>query len=273
MINFIKILLIFFIAPIPVLSQSQQKIDWPSLADSPWPILRGDAQGTGRSEFVGPKTADASIIWMADLPLGIEYGPTIGYDDILFFGTLAVDSDGHNQFYAFYPNGLEYWQYETIFWAPNNISALITKDSTVYMGANAGVLYAFSHGGSLKWKNYMGFGPRMQLSIDREGNIFTGSEDTLRVINPEGEITLLKYFEKISSPIIFSPDGSTIYFKTGYWLDGYDFNYLNAADLEGNIKWRFKFIDSNEAPIALDNEGNIYVYGSDTLGLSPNYLF
>ncbi len=33
----------------------QKDIDWPTLADSPWPIFQPDPQGTGRSRFSGPK--------------------------------------------------------------------------------------------------------------------------------------------------------------------------------------------------------------------------
>lgn len=69
-----RLLIILFISSNLFFSQTQQRIKWPSLADSPWPILSGDAQSTGRSEFVGPKSAYPYIIWKADLPLGIFWG-------------------------------------------------------------------------------------------------------------------------------------------------------------------------------------------------------
>lgn len=267
-------LIVIFISTVSVLSQTQIKIEWPYLADSPWPFLRGDMQGTGRSEYIGPKTSDANIKWIRDLPLGIPLGPTIGYNDILFFGTLAVDSDGHNQFYAYNPDGTEYWIFETDSWAPNENPALITKDSTVYMVSNAGKLYAFSQDGILKWGSFINRGiGSAQITMDKQGNIFSFNLDTLRVLNPQGETILLKHFEKIGSSIIFSPDGNTIYFKTGYWPVISDTNYLNAADLQGNIKWRYRFSESNMAPVTVDNEGNIYVYGNDSLDINKVYLY
>ncbi|MDZ7766439.1 MAG: hypothetical protein U5K00_18780 [Melioribacteraceae bacterium] len=39
---------------LPTFSQTQKRIPWPSLADGPWPVARGDVQGTGRSEYIGP---------------------------------------------------------------------------------------------------------------------------------------------------------------------------------------------------------------------------
>ncbi len=36
-------------------AQQQQHIPWLSLADSPWPFMRGDMQATGRSKYIGPE--------------------------------------------------------------------------------------------------------------------------------------------------------------------------------------------------------------------------
>ena len=82
-----KIPYMIFILISLTIAQTQETIEWPSLADSPWPTYRGDAQATGRSQYVGPTTP--KVLWEADLPLGILWGPTIGYHDKLFFGTHA----------------------------------------------------------------------------------------------------------------------------------------------------------------------------------------
>jgi len=255
-------------------SQQQVKIDWSSLADSPWPVLRGDMQGTGRSEYVGPKTAN--VIWKADLPLGIVYGPIIGYNDILYFGTLAVDSDNRNQFYAYYPNGTEFWKYETNSWIPNEMSPVAIKDSTVYMISNIPYIYALTYHGNLKWIVHLERTTfkQLQLSIDKAGNLYFPTKDTLRVFSPEGEVLLQKRFEQISSDISFSVDGTRLYFKSGNHMDGPNgYSYLNTTDLQGNILWQRKFLNSNYAAPAVDNQGNIYVYGDDTLDFKKAYLF
>lgn len=66
-----KIIYVTFVLIGLGLAQQQEHIEWPSLADSPWPVLNGDMQGTGRSEYVGPISSYPHIRWMADLPLGI----------------------------------------------------------------------------------------------------------------------------------------------------------------------------------------------------------
>jgi hypothetical protein len=114
-----KIILALFISVTSVLiSQQQVKPEWPSLADSPWPTLRGDMQGTGRSEFIGPRTNN--VIWRKDMPLGILYGPVIGYNDILYMGERALSPDSVNYFYAVDKNGNDLWTFETETFFPNN---------------------------------------------------------------------------------------------------------------------------------------------------------
>ncbi|MBS4036051.1 MAG: PQQ-binding-like beta-propeller repeat protein [Ignavibacterium sp.] len=270
----IIILLLLFVNSSFLFSQTQQKIKWPSLADSPWPVLNGDMQGTGRSDYVGPTSSNPYIHWMADLPLGIFWGPTLGYDDILYFGSYALDSDLENHFYAYFPDGNPYWIFNTSTGYPNNFSPLITKDSSVYMKSNDGVLYCLTHNGNLKWTSYVGFGGmRMHFSLDLDGNIYAFSQDTLRILNSQGIEIQLKYIKDISSPVIFSPDGGTIYFKTGHKTNWEQDHSLVAADLEGNIVWRYWFFETNEAPVTVDNQGNIYCYGTDSTNGIKHFIY
>ena len=249
----------------------RQKIDWPSLADSPWPTIK-EMQGTGRSEFVGPKTPN--VIWKADLPLDTFYGPGTGYEDKLFFGSFAIDSDFNNHFYAFNSTGTEFWNYETNSGIPNELSPLVANDRTVYMLSNDVVLYAFTHLGNLKWTAYVGNGYSQQISIDTSGKLYIPVSDTLKVFSMQGELLIAMSFDQISSDIVFSPDGSTLYFKSGNHNDGPSgYSYLNSTDLEGNLKWRYKFYGSNYAPVAVDNQENIYVYGDDSTDYRKRYLY
>ena len=54
-------IIIFLTLTFTINSQKQVKIPWLTLADSPWPTLRGDMQGTNRSEYIGPRTDN--VIW------------------------------------------------------------------------------------------------------------------------------------------------------------------------------------------------------------------
>ncbi|MGE5435876.1 MAG: hypothetical protein ACM3O3_01495, partial [Syntrophothermus sp.] len=252
-----KTIFIFLIFIVQIFPQTQNKIPWPSLANSPWPTLRGDMQATGRSEFVGPETLN--IKWMGDYPLGIIEGPVIGYGNKLFFGTDALNNIGENYFYAVNPDSSLFWRYVTNNSWPNSVAPLITKDSTIIFFANTGELYALDYYGNLKWKKYV-TNHYMQPSIDLEGNIYVTSTDTLKVLKQDGSELLTKYFEKIQTRISFSPNGQTLYFLSGSI-------YFNATDLQGNIKWRIKFNSafSNQASPLVDNVGNIYLSGMDTL--------
>jgi outer membrane protein assembly factor BamB len=262
MMKSFKILFIVFLAFTTVFSQQQQTIYWPSLADSPWPTFRGDMQGTGRSQFVGPKTAN--VIWRADLTLGIIWGPSIGFDDILYFGTNSVDTSNHNKFYAYYPSGEPFWIYETDSFVPNWTKPIVTFDSTVYMGSNHGYLYAFTIDGQLKWKLQVEDGHRFNFAISKEGNIYVAAGIS-KVVSPAGEIILEKLILDIITDFSFSPSGDTIYYHTGVRGSG-DENpsYLNAADLNLNHLWRYKFSESNYSAPLVDNQNNIYVYGADS---------
>jgi len=44
---------------------------------------------------------------------------------------------------------------------------------------------------------------------------------------------------------------------------------LVAADLQGNIIWRKWFFETNDAPVTVDNQGNIYFYATDSTGGIP----
>jgi len=113
-------------------SQQQHSIPWSSLADSPWPVLRGDMQGTGRSEYIGPRTNN--VIWKKDMQLGVIYGPVIGYDDNLYMGSRALSLDTVNYFYSLDRHGNDNWIFETETYYPNNIGPILGNDSTVFFG-------------------------------------------------------------------------------------------------------------------------------------------
>ncbi|MBK7632621.1 MAG: PQQ-like beta-propeller repeat protein [Ignavibacteriales bacterium] len=142
-------LLLFSFYSTELQSQQQVKIPWPSLADSPWPTLRGDMQGTGRSEYVGPRTNN--VIWKKDMPLGVVYGPVIGYNDNLYMGERALSLDTVNYFYSLDKNGNENWIFETETSYANNVGPLLGSDSTIYFGSRNSNLYAIEFDGQNKW--------------------------------------------------------------------------------------------------------------------------
>ncbi|HZW38974.1 MAG TPA: T9SS type A sorting domain-containing protein [Ignavibacteriaceae bacterium] len=262
-----KTILIFLIFISQIFPQTQNKIPWPSLADSPWPTLRGDMQATGRSEFVGPETLN--VKWMGDYPLGIFHGPVIGYGDKLFFGTIALNSIEENYIYAVNPDSSLFWRYITNSSWPNELAPLLTKDSSIIFLSNTGELYVLDFYGNLKWKKYIN-NQFTDLSIDLNGNLYFTSKDTLKILDSDGSYLLQKYIKKIYGSITFSPNGQTIYFMTGK-PQSLDTVYFNSANLQGIINWNLKFDDMNYGKPSIDNIGNIFCFASDTL--SKSYLY
>jgi len=103
-----KILIQYLLLTGLVFSQQQNDVPWPTLADSPWPMIKHDPQFTGRSPYKGPQKLN--IMWIRDMPNGIFSGPAIGENDNLFFGSYYVFGD---EFYSYTPDGNEIWTFET----------------------------------------------------------------------------------------------------------------------------------------------------------------
>ena len=68
----------------------QEDIYWPSLADSPWPMYRGNPQGTHSTKFPGPSSG---IIEWINSDLKTTAGLSLGYSNDI----LSV---------SFYPEGI-----------------------------------------------------------------------------------------------------------------------------------------------------------------------
>lgn len=235
-------------------AQQQVHIPWTTLADSPWPMVKHDPQATGRSPYIGPKTAN--IFWTMDMPYGIWSGPAIGEDSTIYFGTNSwLPGDTTNYFYAAYPDGTLRWIFYTEETSATNAGFLVGSDSTVYFGSQAGYLYAVDLSGTLKWKYSAGSNIYQDvMNTDLEGNIYFSSTDGyLHSIDRNGELnwkTNLSNNLRARSTVI-SPDGETIY------IAGRDSNFY-ALDLDGNIKWIYLSEETWSVPL-IDNSGNIYI--------------
>ena len=235
-----------------MIAQIQTDIEWPTLAETDWPMIKHDPQFTGRSPYKGPQTP--TIIWTADMKDGIFSGPVIGEEDNLYFGSYyQLDSADH--FYSFSSDGNLIWDYKLGTNRPPQSGILIDSSNTIYFGSLDGYFYAMNPDGTLKWK-FLTSNPIVELAmpnIDREGRLYiTNGQGELYSINPDGTLNWdAKYeggfFQK--SPV-FSPDGETIY------IAGKDSN-LYAINLDGTLKWKFNSGQLRKFPI-LDNAGNLY---------------
>jgi outer membrane protein assembly factor BamB len=240
----------------PLYPQQQVDIPWPTLADSPWPMIKHDPQFTGRSPYRGPQSP--TITWTVNMKDGIFSGPVIGEDKNLYFGSYYQDPAMlglSDYFYCFSSDADTVWNYKLGRHRPPQSGILIDSSNIIYFGSLDGYLYALYPDGTLKWE-FKTSGPIVESAIpniDLQGNIYiTDGWGELYSVRPGGNLNWnVKYENGFTqrSPA-FSPDGNTIY------IAGRDSN-LFALDLDGGLKWKFSCGVIQKAPM-IDSNGNIY---------------
>lgn len=246
----------------------QENIPWPSLAESPWPMYRGDPQGTGRSKGFGPQVG--IIEWSIDT-LNVSTGIAIGSDSTIYFGvSRQIGGESFSALIATTQNGSIKWQFEL---NPRNIwlsSPVVSSDNVIYISDPYNYKFCAIHSnGLLKWDLDVGsLIMQTGINIGKDGTIYviglTTNVWTLYAISKSGHI--LWSIDNIDiagdeiNGMSFSADGKTLYIPGDYDGPG-----ITAIDIETrSVKWEFgngRLILSG-APL-VDSKGNIYVLSSD----------
>jgi outer membrane protein assembly factor BamB len=258
------------------------------LADSQWPMFRGDEQHTGQSPY---NTSDnpGKLKWIFKTKGHIRSSPAIGPDGTIYIGSFdeklyaihptsqqkwnfttggwvrsspAIGADGtiyvgsdDRWFYAIHPNGTMKWRFFTfmgIFSSP-----VIGPNGTVYFGSYDNRFYALYPNGTLKWKFVTLSGISSSPAIGPDGTIYFGSQDSnVYALNPDGtkKWAFTTGSQVRSSPAV-GPDG-TIYI-------GSDDHRLYAINPDGTEKWHFVQSNIIDSSPAIDVTGTIYVGSFD----------
>ncbi len=253
----------------------QVKLDWPSLADTPWPMNRHDAQGTGRTNYAGPTSGQ--INWKLHFNGIFSHAGftsfVIGPDSTIYFGSSYESVEGIGQswvFYAISKTGELRWSFADKTYSHQEIerNPLITADGTIVFQTThyvyGGNVWALNPDGTLRWhyihKLSMGMG---ELTLGKDGTIyFIDWDGNLNALSSEG--TLLwtlpateEFKGKGNTGIAISPDGKTLYMPG---LKNY--HQLYAVSASGELLWYFDSGDSSavtgDMPL-VDNQGNIYI--------------
>ena len=221
----------------------QHPIDWPSLADSPWPMLHHDPQFTSRSNYPGPENG----VIFRKVEMGVSFGSVvIGFDSTAFIGSTQ-------SFYSFNYNG-------DILWEQTNIGTystpIVAYDSVVYIPSSFGCMSLLPNGEN-QWE-YIAQASIWALgfNVDKEGNLyFVDEASTLTALADNGvalwQLNDPRFNGDADAAPAFAPDGATLY------LQGNTVAIL-AVDIETRgINWTFGEESLFSSPV-IDNEGNLY---------------
>ena len=140
-----------------------------SLADSPWPMFRGNLNHTGLSPY-DTSGNNGTEKWNFKTGHDIRSSPAIGSDGTIYMGSQDT------KLYAINPDGTEKWSFATgnvIFSSP-----AIGADGTVYIGSFDGGLYAVNSDGTEKWSFATGYLVQSSPAIGADGTVYVGSFDT-----------------------------------------------------------------------------------------------
>ncbi len=237
----------------------QQPIDWPSLADSPWPMYRHDPQNTGRSEFPG---AASGIILNKISQRNSQTSIVIGPDLTLYYFN---QKPGEGYFlYAGDINGNIKWSKRVLRSdEPSTAPVVLYDGSIVAIGLEEGEYIRLGANGDTIWQCYSGnfsglWASNAGIIVGLDTTIyFVDNTQTLRAISKNGTLEWSLSDSRFSSDCeyipAFSPDGKTLY------ANGFQSTTLLAIDLENqSIKWTFGTIPLCNSPM-VDNQGNIFL--------------
>lgn len=265
-IKFLNLLLIvlatiFFITPLSALAQ---------LADSPWPVLGGNAQHTGlSSQETGKEKKE--LLWSYKTSGAVESSPIIGADGTVYLGShdgnlYALSSDGSLKwkFKVADPVYDERWKVSKAIMA----TPAIAKDGTIYINGASSYLHAVNPDGQekwrfpIKWSNDFWNGP----NIGADGIIYIGTarndpkdqdmEAGVYAITPEGK-EKWRYPEPSGVTIVptIAVDG-TIY--AGAAEVSTNKGRIIALDQNGKKKWQFDLEQWLEGSASIGDDGTIY---------------
>ncbi|GJQ61105.1 MAG: hypothetical protein SCALA702_01580 [Melioribacteraceae bacterium] len=190
----------------------QNEINWPSLAESSWPMYRANPQGNCRSKFVGPSYG--AIEWVCE-DIYLTAGISIGIE-----GAINTINENPRRILSISKSGQFLWKYDIIsqYAVDLHTTPIIRNDgSLICADGQGGNVFALTSNGSLIWNCSIGVSIwSVSLTISKEGIIYCVDKGSnIHAIDGNGNLVWSDYQPEISgksiSPLVFSPDGKTIY--------------------------------------------------------------
>ncbi len=259
--NFLIITLLIFVTcdedKVDTNPFEQEHIEWPSLADSPWPIMHGDPQHTGRSQYAGPDLD--SVFPFVEKDFILESSIVIDQDGYLYF-TTSWDS---SFLYKTDQNGNTVWKYFLNLPHAENLSTpTLTSTGDIYV-TDRGKIYSISTAGILNW-SFDEITNTTAISLDQDGNLYfisgqNNNDNSLLSLTSNGQLrwqlNVVDDFRLSYDTFAFSIDGKQFY------VSGNDSLY--CVSTTGEINWVFKA--KGWIYTVVDNDDNVYFFDHDSV--------
>jgi len=234
----------------------QQDVLWPSLADSPWPIVFGDPQWTKRSKGIG---ACQGVIEEISLPYANQTGISIGVDSTIYYTAVKYNNNDTSGLVAIGLDGKVKWIYNmgNDFPSLDPGSPIVASDGTIYTTTTPDKrkIYAINKDGTLKWEIDNAI-YHSYLNLGKDGTLYLFNGRDFAAVSKEGSIKWNLSLDGYRDRFLLSPDGKLAYFNDPIngWL---------ALNLETQIiEWRSLTTLPAYSGALIDYLGNIYSLSS-----------
>jgi hypothetical protein len=231
----------------------QHPIDWPSLADSPWPMYKGNPLNNGLSFIEGP--TEGVVEWVLD-SIGIGgYGISVDSEGNIYF------ANNNGEVFCCNLDGEILWKKQLVQTVAGESRApIILADNSIAVFLDKSYFQLDQMGNIIREVIYSNQINSSVVTLDKNGNYYLSFSGELGIssLNNEGNLNLVidapdSLEEHVYSgvfPPIFSPDGNFIYTNTR--------NHVYKFSIAGELIWTY---DTNtRSSIISDSFGKIYLW-------------
>ncbi|MBN2229007.1 MAG: PQQ-like beta-propeller repeat protein [Candidatus Thorarchaeota archaeon] len=223
-------------------------------SDDVWPVLGGDPQHTGQSQF---DTSDnkGGVVWSMTQT---SMWPSVAIDDdgMIYAPITGIGLSGY--LLAINPNGTVNWTFHTGGYVET--CPVITEDGSIYFGSHDGNFYALFPNGTEKWRASYNSPDVYSPVMDDQGLIYFLAHGKLHCLDQHGN-EHWNFSAHSIDPM--TPALS----HHGEIILGTSEGILYCVYPNGTLRWSSEVGEEIAGTISIDSNGNIYCIdrGADAL--------